>query len=279
MALTRKVVPFFRPNKLMKKIILSLCLASMLIGFAPSVKAVDLPPIEQITQSEKDQWIQLIMQMILLLQEQLKVMVAQEAVLDKIAQNIQPALVIPPVSTNIGTSISDPSPVPIVVVPPTPVIITPTPQPTPIQPIVINLPTITAIPVSTNNGHDLFKVTLKANGTGFMVREIKYHVISNDLESINGDFRLFTTGGTMYNGVQTNLHYSPSSPEDQVYRPSDQTPIQLMDNQQRDVLFSYYYKGVGKGNFQLRLDSIKYLQDSELKTVEFNLLSPAITLE
>lgn len=77
----------------MKKLILSLVLVGMLIGFSPAVKAVDLPPISQLTQSEKTQWIQLLVQMISLLQEQLKVMVAQEVALNKIVENTAPKVV------------------------------------------------------------------------------------------------------------------------------------------------------------------------------------------
>lgn len=85
----------------MKKLILGITLAGLLLSFSPVVKAVDMPSVQLMTQSEKSQWIQLLVQMIALLQEQLKVMVAQEVALNKIVQNTTPviSIVTPPTPT------------------------------------------------------------------------------------------------------------------------------------------------------------------------------------
>lgn len=241
----------------MKKLILSLILASILIGFAPAVKAVDLPPISQMTQSEKNQWIQLLTKMIMLLQEQLKVMVAQEAALaqqnalNQIAQNTQPI-------------VQNTAPTPI----------TPTPaqttspvssiEPTTTPQVVIVPPTINATAV--NGSNKLIKLTIKAGTETINLKEVKLHIISNDIKDSNTDFHITSPYGFPYaeriNGEYYYISYVTINPG---------------EGYNYDI--SYWVTGSTKGTFQVSLDFIKVNIGNEPKQIDFNILSPVINIQ
>lgn len=210
--------------KSMKKIIISLALVGMLVGFAPAVKAEITPQMIQSAQQSpelKAQLIQLIVQMIAVLQEQLKVIIAQEAALaqqnttlNQIVQNTQQIVQNTAPVSNVGSA--------------TPAVLNP--APVAVNPVVAPIPSPTCAVLAESlqpDRHDV-AVPIKISWTSTDAvsgviegdfhgsNSVKYQLIQNTADNVSAGYNSVHSGmagvdvrGTFTgNGGTTHCYYS-----------------------------------------------------------------------
>lgn len=86
----------------MKKIFIALAVVGLLLSFNPIVKAEDMPLQQELTQSDKDAQIQLLLQMIAILKQILQMMQLQASAIENIGVQSYPTI---NSTSHIGTSI------------------------------------------------------------------------------------------------------------------------------------------------------------------------------
>lgn len=167
---------------LMKKLILSLVLLGVAFSFTPVFVKAEITQSAQQSPELKTQLIQLIIQMIAQLQQQINDILAQQALQQTALNNIQ---------SNTQQIAQNTAPAPVIIPAPTPM---PTPTPV-VEPIVKIAPTeAPTVLYSPGNGNYLGTVKVNNSEWSYLVMEIKYEIISSDMDTQNVIFMASSKG-------------------------------------------------------------------------------------